>query len=146
MPVNIGHSYHLSIGRSYSSAPHNPAMQKVPERTVWERVKEALREAGLPPKQEQAAKLLGIEQPSIALWNTPSGRPKLEHAVQLAKRLNVCVEWIYTERPPKRPGPPEDPIAEELWNHWGRLDDDIKQQIVGFAKLSARPIKKRAGG
>lgn len=120
-------------------------MPKSTERPVWERVKEALHEAGYSPTQEQAAKLLGLKQGSISDWNREGG-PKLANAIAIAKRLNVCVEWLYTERQPKRPGPPDDPLAQELWNYWGRLPEEIRRDFVGHARMiaekhkSARPM------
>lgn len=123
-------------------------MPKSNERPVWERVKEAMLEAGYSPTQKEAAKLFRLAQPSISDWNREGG-PKLAHAIEIAKRLNVCVEWLYTEREPKRPGPPDDPLAQELWNYWGRLPEETRRDFVGLARLTAEkhaPPRPRAAG
>jgi DNA-binding XRE family transcriptional regulator len=139
MSPNIGNSYAKSIGRSYATRIQNASVRKNTDRTVWERVKEALNDAGMPPTQAYAAKLLGIRQPSVAEWNQPRGAPTIDNAIALGLRLNVSVDWIYTGREPKRPGPPDDPIAQELWDVWGRLEEAHKQQLLGYARLSAHP-------
>lgn len=126
-------------------AAHAWWMPKSQVRTVWERIREALAEAGLPPTQKQAARICNIEQGSVSDWNR-GGYPELDNALALALRLNVCVEWIYTERPPKRPGPPSDPIALELWDYWPRLDEAHKNQLLGAAKINAKPPFKRIAG
>ncbi len=109
------------------------------EKTPWERIQTALSERGLKPTQDTVAKILRIKQPSVSEWKSRGSAPKLDHAIALATKLNVCVEWIYTGRPPKHPAPPAEPIAQQLWSLWPRLDDDTKQQILGHAQLSARP-------
>jgi DNA-binding XRE family transcriptional regulator len=106
---------------------------------VWARIKEALRDQGLPPTQVQCAKLIGIEQPSVSDWNKPGKGPELENALALATKLNICVEWLYTERGPKRPGVPEDQYARGLWDIWPRLEEDLKRDLLGLARLKASP-------
>lgn len=78
-------------------------MARASGRTVLSRLKEAAADMRKPTTQKYIASLLDIRQPSVSDWNKPGGAPKLEHAVILATKLNVCVEWIYTERGPKRP-------------------------------------------
>ena len=107
-------------------------------RTFWDRVKEALAEAGLDATQDYAAKIAGIKQPSVAEWNRPDGFPSLPNTVKLALRSGVCVEWLYTERGPKRP-PPADPTAQRLWEIWSRIDDVTKGEIVRLAIERAGP-------
>jgi DNA-binding XRE family transcriptional regulator len=67
-------------------------MGRKPRRSVWDRVKEALSEAGRNATQTEAAKIAGVEQPSVSLWKT--GAPSLDNAIALAMALNICVEWI----------------------------------------------------
>lgn len=130
----IGKSYVLSIGNNYAPTGNNPGMAKRPQRGVLERLNEALADKGRPVTQGELAKIAGVKQPSVSLWKKAG--PKLQHAIRLALELDVCVEWIYTERPPKRPGPPPDPVALRLWGIWERLSYDIKQQILGYALLN----------
>lgn len=142
---NIGDSYALSIGKPYVAMENNYGMPKKTERSVLDRLVEAMREKGLPTTQVAIAGILGIKQASVSEWKHAS--PKLEHAAQLAMRLNICVEWIYSERGPKRPGPPAEIAAHKLWDLWGRLDDDMKQRVIGYAsgqieQPESTPVKK----
>lgn len=114
-------------------------MARKPARTAWARIKEALIEAGYEGKQSEIEAIFGIKQPSVSEWNRIGVTPALDNAIAIGLKLNVCVEWILTEREPKRPGPPADPIAQELWNLWGRLDPEDKQRVLGFAEGRARP-------
>ena len=119
-------------------------MRTKPPRTAWERIKEALKEAGYDGIQKDVEKICGIKQGSVSEWNTPTGGPSLENAKALAVELNVCTEWILTEQGPKRPGPPLDLAAQQLWDAWGRIPADDRQQVVGFALSKVRP--SRASG
>ena len=142
MLANIGESYGLSTGRSYVAPRHTAEVSKKPERTVWERVKEALQDAGYAGVQPEAAKLIGIKQGSVSDWNKPGMGPSLGNAITIAIKLNVCVEWVLTERGPKRPGPPMEASARKLWDAWGRIPGDDQKEIVGFALAKVRPISK----
>ena len=134
----IGDSYAASIGHTYSGSQQNAAVVRRPTRTFWQRLKEALRDAGKPATQAYAASLLGIEQPSVAEWNRPGGYPTVKNAVVLAEKANCCVEWLFTERGPKRPTP-VDETAERLWNLWPQIDDITKGEIVRLAIERAPP-------
>lgn len=107
-------------------------------RSVWERIKEALEDAGRRPTQDEAARILKITQPSVAEWHSGDSWPKVEHLVTLAGELGVCVEWLYTERGPKCP-PPPDQYADMLWSCWPRLTDAQRAQLAGEAKGMAGP-------
>lgn len=79
--------------------------------------------------QTGCALLLGIKQGSISDWNKPEGGLKLAHAIKLATTLNICVEWIYTERGPKRP-PPVDRNLARIYDKWNALTDITKGRIL----------------
>lgn len=107
-------------------------MQRAEKRTFWERVEEALRERRLPTTKAYVATQLRISPPSINEWTKPGGFPTIERAATLAKLLNVNVEWLLTERGPKRPLP-QDAAAQELWKLWPSLDDETKVKLVSLA-------------
>lgn len=109
-------------------------VRKPPHRTFWLRVKEALHDKGWPETQKYAAQIAHVKQPSVSDWNKPGKTPELDTAVDLALQLGVCVEWLYTERGPKHPGPPGDKVAQQLWSMWGDLSDDGKRDLLGFAR------------
>jgi DNA-binding XRE family transcriptional regulator len=91
-------------------------VNKPAPRTVWIRIKEALEEERLPATQVYVAKKLGVTQPAITLWNKPGGFPTLENSISLAEHLGVNVEWLLTERGPKRPLP-QDATAPKALGH-----------------------------
>jgi transcriptional regulator with XRE-family HTH domain len=95
-------------------------------------VKEALEDRRLPATQVFVAKRLGVKQPSISEWNSEGGFPTIDRAVELANWLGVTVEWLLTERGPKRPLP-QDATAQRLWDIWPELDDVTKGELVGTA-------------
>jgi hypothetical protein len=132
MVPRIGDSYKSAIGRPYVAARHNQAVRRTSQRTVWDRVREAMLDKRMKPTQAAAAALVGIKQPSIQDWKQPNGYPTMERAVDLARKLDVNVEWLLTERGPKRPIP-QDATAQRLWDIWPRLDDVTKGELVGMA-------------
>lgn len=120
-------------------------MAKRPQRTAWERVREALIDAGYKGVQPEVETLIGVKQPSVSEWNRVGVTPSLDNAIALGLKLNVCVEWILTERQPKRPGPPADQLAQQLWDIWPRLSAEDRGIVVGFALGKARPPAAAAG-
>lgn len=116
------------------------------KRTTWERIQEGLRDAGLPDTQKSVENHFGIKQGSISGWNRVGGGPSLPNARKIGSRLNLCVEWILTERGPKRPGPPMEPAAQTLWDLWGRISEGDRHEIVGFARAKAVPIQASRRG
>lgn len=138
--ANIGDSYELSIGHICAPAQHTSGVEPKAPKTFWLRVKEALIDKRLPATQKYMAGRLDIEQPSISDWNKPGGFPEMARVVEIGKMLNVCVEWLYTGRGPKRL-PPTDSLAQQLWALWDRLDDATKGEIVGLARGRARPVE-----
>lgn len=140
MSVNIDDSDSFCIAQSYAGIQQNFRVAKKPEkkRTCWDRVKEALADARLPTTQTYAAKLADVKQPSVSDWNKDGQGPELKNAIKLAKALNICVEWLYTERGPKRPGLPDDVHARRLWDLWPTISDENKANLVGYAAITAK--------
>jgi transcriptional regulator with XRE-family HTH domain len=83
------------------------------------------------PTQTGAGRLIGLSQPSVNDW-TLGSYPTMENAIALAEKLNVTVEWLLTERGPKRPLP-QDALAQELWDMWPQLDATTKGRLIGIA-------------
>lgn len=99
------------------------------KRSFWLRVQEAMRDKGMEPTQKAAGALIGISQPSVNKW-TKGGLPKMEHCVALAAKLNVCVEWLYLERGPKRP---MDEESAYLLNTFNLLKSDrLKDKALAY--------------
>lgn len=99
------------------------------KRSFWDRVQEAMRDKGLDPTQKVAGKLIGISQPSVHKWKH-GGQPKMEHAVSLASKLGVCVEWLYSERGPKHP---MDEESSYLLNTFRLLKSDrLRDKAIAY--------------
>jgi len=94
--------------------------------------------------QTEAARIAGVEQPTVSGWNKGSA-PELVTGLRLAEKLNVCVEWLYTERGPMRPLPADDIYARELMACWDRLSDEEKRKIVHYAQVGAEQSPLSAG-
>lgn len=136
---SIGFSYLIATGLTYSGAGDTLPMGRTP----WIRIQEAMRDKGLNPTQAECAGLLGVRQPSVSEWASGETAPSIENARKLAKKLNVCVEWILTEQGPKRPGPPMEPEAQAVWDAWGRVPPDDRGRVVGFVEALARPFQPK---
>jgi hypothetical protein len=83
------------------------------------------------PTQMRLAKIAGVSQPAVHEWGLPDRAPAHPQVLRLAKELNVCVEWLYTERGPKNPPQPE--AAEPFLEKWQQLDETTREQIARFA-------------
>jgi hypothetical protein len=101
-------------------------------RSVYERAMEALEERypKQKPTQGRLAALAGIKQPSVNDWKT--GYPAMDTAVRLAMNLGVCVEWLMTERGPKRPPDSDNPSLALLLS---QLDDRQKARLARLAEV-----------
>lgn len=129
----ISDSYRPSIGNAYCDMRQASRMSK--RRTVWARVEEVLVETGKPSTQKYGAALVGLKQPSAALWNKPGNYPAMEVAVQLAEKLGICVQWLLNEEGPKRAPPNNDKHLDALYLFWPRLSETDKRDLVGFARV-----------
>jgi hypothetical protein len=68
-----------------------------------------------------------------------AGSPTMARAREIAEKLDICVEWLLTERGAKRPKP-EDEQASRLWELWPRLDLGTRGELIGMAIAKARPL------
>lgn len=131
---SIGLPYEKAIGQPYARVRHNWDMPKIKERTFLERALEALKER-YPrerPTQTRLAKIVGVSQPAVFEWGLPGRAPDHAKVLKLATELNVCVEWLYTERGPKHPQKPTD-SPEPFLRDWDKLDPDLRRQIARYA-------------
>jgi hypothetical protein len=126
MRESIGIAYQHAIGHFDSPFQHAFAMAKQ-VRSVYERAMEALAER-FPkerPTQGKLAAIAGIKQPSVNDWK--DGYPAMDTAIRAATGLGVCVEWLLTERGPKRPAESDDPTLALLLS---QLDDRQKARLA----------------
>ncbi len=101
-------------------------------RSVYERAMEALAERFPKEKATQGrlAQVAGVKQPSVNDWK--DGYPAMETAVRLASSLGICVEWLLTERGPKRPPDADNPTLGLLLS---QLDDRQKARLAKLAEI-----------
>lgn len=133
---SIGLPYGKAIGQSYGGVPHNWDMAKPRERTFLERALEALKDR-YPrerPTQTRLAKITGVSQPAVFEWGLPGRAPDHGKVLKLAAELNVCVEWLYTERGPKHPQKTSD-SPEPFLRDWEKLDPEVRRQITRYAEF-----------
>ena len=144
MTANIDRRIHSSISGIYAVDKDTESVaQSMRPRTVWDRIEQLLKEAGMKGLQPEAAKIARCSQPAVSAWNTPTGAPALDKAIRLALHLNACVEWIYTERGPKRPGEEAlDAIGRALWDVMAGLSEEERQTVLDFARFRQAQSKK----
>lgn len=130
-------TYEINIGNSDAWTGDNSGMSsRRTQRSFLDRAKEAFSEKYPREKATQVrlAQLAGVAQPTVSEWR--DGVPALENGIRLAKALGVCVEWLYTERGPKRPGTADvasDPYLSPIVEVWPDLDEDTKRRISRYA-------------
>jgi DNA-binding XRE family transcriptional regulator len=132
---SIGLTYNSAIGSSYTPFPQNPGMAKPSTRSFLDRALEALQERHPRERATQVrlAKIAGVSQPAVHEWGLEGRAPAHAVVLKLAHELNVCVEWLYTERGPKRP--PAQPDTEQFVQDWQKLDDEMKRQVARYAEF-----------
>jgi len=103
------------------------------ERSFYDRAMEGLRERFPRDKATQGklAALAGVKQPSVNDWK--EGSPAVDTGVRLAEALGVCVEWLYTERGPKRPPKVAPDQLGPLSPIWSTLTERQKVQLAQYA-------------
>lgn len=142
----IGFAYRFAIGQTYLPSLDNGGMAKTHDRSFLDRAIEALGERypREKPTQVRLAKLAGVAQPSVYEWGEVGRSPVMPTGVRLAKALGVCVEWLYTERGPKRPGAaaaPDEHLSPIL-EAWPDLPAEIRRQVArytDFIKGDSKP-------
>jgi DNA-binding XRE family transcriptional regulator len=121
---SIAIGYFDAIGSSYADLGHDRAMEALAEKYPRER-----------PTQTKLAQLASVSQPSVNGWGEPDSYPSMPTAVKLAEKLDICVEWLLTERGPKyaQKAFRTDQDIIPLISTWSDLEDDQKRQIIRYA-------------
>ena len=135
---SIGIADYFASGGFDTCLPYSFGMAKASQSSFYDRAVEAFKDRYPRVKftQWRLAAEAGVRQSTVNDWK--DGVPTMETTVELAKRLNVCVEWLYTGRGPKRiPDGPEVPIAS-----WSELDREQREQIARYADFVRAEKKK----
>ena len=145
MPPSIGVSYDSSIGSAYTSRQHNQRVVQKIKRSVLDRAVEAAREhlkRDEDPTLQEVGNLISVKQSSVSLW--AKGSMRMKKAIEFANKTGVCVEWLLTERGPKRPPPANDPDETKLLGLWPHLSDVTKGRILQLAEDDAQSPSRKA--
>jgi hypothetical protein len=128
----------MSIGTIYCEVRHAVcAVSKPYEGTVLDRAMEAAAEKLKKKKatQKDVAHFAGIQQPSVTEWAFHG--PRIAVAERFVKATNVCLEWLYTGRGPKRPPPPINTDLAKVYDNWERLDAKAVGRILEIVEGAA---------
>lgn len=133
-----------TVGDKNASTPsdndvrHSGRMPKSAKTSaLWERLIRARLDAKppLPTRQTDIATEVGVGQTAVSGWKTGEKVPELETAIALAKRADICLEFLYTGRGPRRPwGDVTTPLGR-LVEVWERLSDTEQSQLLSYAEL-----------
>lgn len=104
-------------------------------KSIYERVIEARKIAGLDSTQASIAKDLGIAQSAVSAWRRGS-IPKLKHALEIAYAAGVSLEWLYTGRQPKMAVKAGSDL-DELLNLLDQMSPEDQDEILRFARFRA---------
>lgn len=116
--------------------PHSARMSRQAQSEAspfWKRLTEAFAEQGLPTSQLGIAKLLSMSQGSVGRWFHAEGLPELETARDIARRGDVCLDWLMDARKPKYPIS-RDPVLRELFEVCEDLDDAGRRYVLRMAR------------
>lgn len=99
----------------------------------WNRIQEAMAQAGL-TTQTELARALEIKQPSVSAWATGEASPSLESMVRLAEISGMCLEYLAVGRGPRYPAD-ADEYSEELRQILDGLDEAGRAEVIRFARF-----------
>lgn len=126
-------------------------------RTFGRRLDEAVRDAdpNAPLQQEQLSRWFatehGIKISGGMISRYRSGAlPRMDQCREYAMALGVAVEWLYSERGLKHPGPPLTPDEQEIIHRLRSIEDPeehrnwIGHMLVSLPKAPSRPNGQKA--
>lgn len=102
--------------------------------TIFERLIEARRDAGLPTTQASIAKELGISPAAVSTWKRGYHVMTMPHALALAYSAGVNVEWLLSGRG-QRYAKDESSSIAELLRIYRDLPEGTQKEILEFAKF-----------
>ena len=131
--------------RSDNEVRHSRRMPKFAKTSaLWERLTRARLDARPPlsTRQEDIAKEVGVGQTAVSGWKTGDKVPELDKGMVLAKKADICLEFLYTGRGPRRPwGDVTTPLGR-LVEVWERLDEMEQSQLLAYAELLQKAGEK----
>ncbi len=105
---------------------------------IYKRLNEACDDRNIQPwgRNQVLRKELHVSQPAVSKWLTGKGYPSIETLVQIAKFLQVNVEWLITGQGPKSINEryPSKQI-EEIVNLLENQPKEKQDKVLAFVKL-----------
>ncbi len=106
-----------------------------------DRLNDALETSGLgvPPKGEGrqtfVARMFGVSQKGARKWLEAEGFPTLETAIQIARKLNISLEWLMTGRGPKRIMDHENIELARMIELWFKMPHHMQEQWTKYGEF-----------
>lgn len=124
--------------RHIAGVPRVPQSEGSP---FWQRLAEALRDAGLSSSQIAVAKIVGMDGNGVTgRWFRGETLPTAPQLIALAERAKVTIDWLLTGSLPRRRYPPGT-STYSLLTAWNGLDDDGQKHVMddALAQLTVHP-------
>lgn len=129
-------SYEMSITSSYRPSLKQSRGMNKHERNVFARnLQSAIDNSDLRGKtQKEIGDAFKTSGPMVSVYLSGAKIPRMGTAIRMAKRLNVCVEWLLTGRGPRTPTVIDDTRLSDLIAYWPNLDNSTRDAIHTIAK------------
>jgi transcriptional regulator with XRE-family HTH domain len=114
-----------------------PGMHNLSGAAFYERLMEALADAGLPQTQTQIADMAGVQQPAVSKWKSDESFPEYEPALRLAQRACVSVSWLWLGLGNKKNGGDMDDQTIALLDAWHRMPETARQELLEYIRFRA---------
>lgn len=130
--INAYNVNHVNAARGNWQRHHRAMGRRAekPASEFWKRLAEAWGDEGLPTSQNGVANELGMKgNGSTQRWYRGETLPETETLIEIAKRGNVTIDWLLTERLPKHPIDKNTQLGA-IHANWGRLDDTGRSHVT----------------
>lgn len=123
---------------------HSSGMGRIPQSEgspFWQRLAEALRDAGQSASQIAVAKIVGMDGNGVTgRWFRGDALPTAAQLITLAERAKVTIDWLLTGSLPRRRYPPGT-STYSLLTAWNSLDDEGQKHVMddALAQLTVHP-------
>lgn len=141
MPASITNSYGMSITRSYARSLEESGRMSGGNRKIFGR---NFRRALAPTEyakytNDALGTVFAVSGATISNWRNGIKLPDIDHAVDIALKFNVCVEWLLTGRGPRAPKPAYDSRLEDVIALWPKLSASDQDTLRVLAEHKAQP-------
>lgn len=104
---------------------------------------------GIPVKgsgrQMVVAKMFGVGQKAARKWMEGEGFPEMEKCIQIAKKLNVSLEWLLTGRGDKRVLDNSDLVLSQFLALWFQMSKPLQIDILHYSSFLIEKTRVSVG-